>query len=184
MNPVSTPPAADLAQLRAEHAAWSQAQFGDVSAVGPAKHLSKEALEVVAAPCDPIEHADCWMLLWDMQRRAGISDEQLTQAIREKLAVNKARAWPAPKEGEAREHQRGELPAGEVTVADAAGILLTDRSAVLMLAQAYDREDSAQRGEPDPHGHEFQDEEHFKEWQSERIACSEAALIALGGQGR
>lgn len=111
MNRLSTPPAADLAQLRAEHAAWSQAQFGDVSAVGPAKHLSKEALEVAAAPCDPIEHADCWMLLWDMQRRAGISDEQLAQAIREKLAVNKARAWGKTREGEAIEHAHTTSPA-------------------------------------------------------------------------
>lgn len=98
-----------LAGLRAQHAAWSQAQFGDVSAVGPAKHLAKEAMEVAADPLDPIEHADCWMLLWDMQRRAGISDAQLADAIREKLAINQARKWPAPKEGEAREHDRAAL---------------------------------------------------------------------------
>lgn len=98
-----------LADLRAQHAAWSQAQFGDVSAVGPAKHLAKEAMEVAADPLDPIEHADCWMLLWDMQRRAGISDAQLADAIREKLAINQARRWPAPKEGEAREHDRAAL---------------------------------------------------------------------------
>lgn len=98
-----------LADLRAQHAAWSQAQFGDVSAVGPAKHLAKEAMEVAADPLDPIEHADCWMLLWDMQRRAGISDAQLADAIREKLAINQARKWPAPKEGEAREHDRAAL---------------------------------------------------------------------------
>ena len=98
-----------LADLRAQHAAWSQAQFGDVSAVGPAKHLAKEAMEVAADPRDPIEHADCWMLLWDMQRRAGISDAQLAEAIREKLAINQARRWPAPKEGEAREHDRAAL---------------------------------------------------------------------------
>ncbi|WP_224767420.1 dATP/dGTP pyrophosphohydrolase domain-containing protein [Paracoccus yeei] len=98
-----------LADLRAQHAAWSQAQFGDVSAVGPAKHLAKEAMEVAEDPLDPIEHADCWMLLWDMQRRAGISDAQLADAIREKLAINQARRWPAPKEGEAREHDRAAL---------------------------------------------------------------------------
>ncbi|AYF00420.1 DUF550 domain-containing protein [Paracoccus yeei] len=99
-----------LADLRAQHAAWSQAQFGDVSAVGPAKHLAKEATEVAADPLDPIEHADCWMLLWDMQRRAGISDAQLADAIREKLAINQARRWPAPREGEAREHDRADQP--------------------------------------------------------------------------
>lgn len=95
-----------LAELRDRHADWSQRQFGDVSAVGPAKHLAKEALEVAAAPHDPIEHADCWMLLWDMQRRAGISDGMLADAIRQKLDINMARPWPAPQEGEAREHVR------------------------------------------------------------------------------
>lgn len=97
-----------LDSLRAEHAEWSQHQFGDVSAIGPAKHLAKEALEVADAPSDVIEHADCWMLLWDMQRRAGISDADLAAAISQKLAINKARVWPAPKEGEAREHKRDE----------------------------------------------------------------------------
>ena len=97
-----------LDSLRSEHAEWSQRQFGNVSAIGPAKHLAKEALEVADAPSDVIEHADCWMLLWDMQRRAGISDADLAAAISQKLEINKARVWPAPKEGEAREHKRDE----------------------------------------------------------------------------
>jgi hypothetical protein len=101
-----TPPDDRLRQLRSDHAEWSQAQFGNVSAIGPAKHLSKEALEVAADPTDVIEHADCWMLLWDMQRRAGITDDALTEAIGAKLAINKARKWSEPKEGEAREHSR------------------------------------------------------------------------------
>jgi ParB family transcriptional regulator, chromosome partitioning protein len=95
---------ARLSLLRAEHAKWSQETFGDVSAIGPAKHLAKEALEFAAKPTDVSELADCQMLLWDMRRRAGISDEVLAQAIRIKLAVNQARLWPAPKEGEPLEH--------------------------------------------------------------------------------
>ncbi len=43
-------------------------------------------------------------LLWDAQRRAGISDEQITPAMVEKLAVNKKREWPEPKDGEPRLH--------------------------------------------------------------------------------
>ena len=100
--------ARELDHLRGQHAEWSERQFGPVSAVGPAKHLAKEALEVAAAPADATEHADCWMLLWDMQRRAGISDADLATAIREKLAINMARDWPPAKEGEAREHIRGD----------------------------------------------------------------------------
>jgi len=95
---------ARLSILRAEHAKWSQETFGAVTAIGPAKHLAKEALEFADQPTDVSELADCQMLLWDMQRRAGISDEALAQAIQIKLAVNQARQWPAPTEGEPIEH--------------------------------------------------------------------------------
>lgn len=91
-------------QIRREHAAWSQATFGDVGPVGSLKHLSKEALEAAAEPGDLSEWADMQFLLWDAQRRAGISDEQITLAMKEKLAVNKKREWPEPKDGEPRLH--------------------------------------------------------------------------------
>lgn len=97
-------PAPDRDQVRREHAEWSQATFGDVGPVGPLKHLSKEALEAVAEPGDLSEWADMQFLMWDAQRRAGITDEQITQAMIEKLAVNKQRDWPEPKDGEPRLH--------------------------------------------------------------------------------
>lgn len=90
--------------VRREHAAWSQATFGDVGPVGPLKHLSKEALEAAAEPGDLSEWADMQFLLWDAQRRAGISDEQITQAMIKKLAINKVRQWPEPEDGEPRLH--------------------------------------------------------------------------------
>lgn len=90
--------------VRSEHAEWSQSTFGDVGPVGPLKHLSKEALEAAAEPGDLSEWADMQFLLWDAQRRAGITDEQITLAMIEKLAVNKARTWPEPKDGEPRLH--------------------------------------------------------------------------------
>lgn len=97
-------PAPDREQVRSEHAKWSQATFGDVGPVGPLKHLSKEALEAAAEPGDLSEWADMQFLLWDAQRRAGITDEQITQAMIEKLEVNKQRSWPEPKDGEPRQH--------------------------------------------------------------------------------
>ncbi|CAH5093455.1 hypothetical protein AI2912V1_1994 [Klebsiella pneumoniae] len=97
-------PAPDREQVRREHAEWSQATFGNVGPVGPLKHLSKEALEAAAEPGDLSEWADMQFLLWDAQRRAGITDEQITQAMIEKLAVNKQRSWPEPKDGEPRLH--------------------------------------------------------------------------------
>lgn len=99
--PLSAP---ERDQVRQEHAEWSQATFGNVGPVGPLKHLSKEALEAAAEPGDLSEWADMQFLLWDAQRRAGITDEQITQAMIDKLAVNKQRSWPDPKDGEPRLH--------------------------------------------------------------------------------
>ena len=108
-------------QIRREHAEWSQATFGDVGPVGPLKHLSKEALEAAAEPDDLSEWADMQFLLWDAQRRAGISDGEITAAMEEKLKVNMARQWPEPKDGEPRQHIQNDwqscnhlLPIGEL----------------------------------------------------------------------
>lgn len=91
-------------QVRREHAEWSDKTFGDVGPVGALKHLSKEALEAAADPSDPLEWADMQFLLWDAQRRMGISDEFITRAMIEKLEINKSRQWPEPKDGEPRLH--------------------------------------------------------------------------------
>lgn len=103
-------PASERDQVRIAHAEWSQATFGNVGPVGPLKHLSKEALEAAEQPGDLSEWADMQFLMWDAQRRAGITDEQITQAMIDKLAVNKQREWPEPKDGEPRLHIKG-LPA-------------------------------------------------------------------------
>lgn len=105
----TAPPASERERIRREHAEWSDATFGNVGPVGPLKHLSKEALEAAADPSDPLEWADMQFLLWDAQRRMGISDEFITRAMIEKLAVNKKREWPEPKDGEPRLHIK-ELP--------------------------------------------------------------------------
>lgn len=97
-------PAPERDQVRQEHAEWSQATFGNVDPVGPLKHLSEEALEAAAEPGDLSEWADMQFLMWDAQRRAGITDAQITQAMIDKLAVNKQREWPEPKDGEPRLH--------------------------------------------------------------------------------
>ncbi len=97
-------PAPEREQVRREHAEWSQTTFGNVGPIGPLKHLSKEAQEAAAEPGDLSEWADMQFLLWDAQRRAGITDEQMNQVLMENLAVNKLRSWPAPKDGEPRLH--------------------------------------------------------------------------------
>lgn len=83
-------PAPERDQVRREHAEWSQATFGNVGPVGPLKHLSKEALETAAEPGDLSEWADMQFLLWNAQRRAGITDDQITQAMIEKIGCEQA----------------------------------------------------------------------------------------------
>ncbi|HHH9942502.1 dATP/dGTP pyrophosphohydrolase domain-containing protein [Escherichia coli] len=91
-------------QIRHEHAKWSDSTFGCVGPIGPLKHLSKEALEAAAEPDDLSEWADMQFLLWDAQRRAGISDAEITAAMEDKLKINMERQWPEPKDGEPRLH--------------------------------------------------------------------------------
>ncbi|HFO5035885.1 TPA: dATP/dGTP pyrophosphohydrolase domain-containing protein [Escherichia coli] len=99
-------------QIRHEHAKWSDSTFGCVGPIGPLKHLSKEALEAAAEPDDLSEWADMQFLLWDAQRRAGISDAEITAAMENKLKINMERQWPEPKDGEPRLHikERGNYP--------------------------------------------------------------------------
>lgn len=115
-------PASERERIRREHAEWSDATFGEVGPIGPLKHLSKEALEAADDPSDPLEWADMQFLLWDAQRRMGISDEFITRAMIEKLEINKSRQWPEPKDGEPRLHIK-EQPApvvpDEWTIQDA-----------------------------------------------------------------
>lgn len=120
-------PASERERIRREHAEWSQATFGDVGPVGPLKHLSKEALEAAADPSDSLEWADMQFLLWDAQRRMGISDEFITRAMVEKLAINKSRQWPEPKDGEPRLHikEKSELMLPEIEC-DICGHVSTD----------------------------------------------------------
>lgn len=106
-------PVPERERIRREHAEWSDATFGGVGPVGPLKHLSKEALEAAADPSDPLEWADMQFLMWDAQRRAGITDKQITLAMVEKLEINKSRQWPEPKDGEPRLHIK-EQPASVV----------------------------------------------------------------------
>lgn len=100
-------------QIRHKHAKWSDSTFGCVGPIGPLKHLSKEALEAAAEPDDLSEWADMQFLLWDAQRRAGISDAEITAAMENKLKINMERQWPEPKDGEPRLHikEPGNSPA-------------------------------------------------------------------------
>jgi len=89
-------------------AEWSQTTFGtdaERGAIGPLKHLEKEAREAQEA-LDPVEIADCLFLVFDAARRRGLTLDQLLDAAEWKLEVNKMRKWNKPTSVEPVEHVR------------------------------------------------------------------------------
>lgn len=76
---------------------WSRDTFGPPSFRGPAsavEHLKRECDEVLAAPRDTSEYADLLILVFDAAWRAGLSYEDLYEAVAEKQQVNQLRKWP------------------------------------------------------------------------------------------
>jgi hypothetical protein len=70
------------------------------------RHLEKEARETQAAPDDIEEYADCFLLILDAARRAGISPQQLVEAAQRKMVINRQRTWPRPVDDQPVEHVR------------------------------------------------------------------------------
>ena len=105
-----------LMRLMNRHAWWSRRTFGPddkIGPVGPMKHLAEEALEAAEAVNDPVEYADCLLLLLDGIRRAGLTLEQVIEAGQGKMDINENRVWPEPKDGEPRNHVRDTDPEDE-----------------------------------------------------------------------
>ena len=98
-----------LLLLAKDQSDWSQATFGTDQERGPLgalRHLEKEARETQAAPDDIEEYADCFLLILDAARRAGISPLQLIEAAQGKMVINRQRSWPRPVDDQPVEHIR------------------------------------------------------------------------------
>ena len=81
-------------QIRHEHAKWSDSTFGCVGPIGPLKHLSKRRSGSRSRTRRSQRSGlICSFLLWDAQRRAGISDAEITAAMEDKLKINMERRW-------------------------------------------------------------------------------------------
>ena len=94
-------------QLQDEIANWSDATFGEGRpASRPLNHLAKEVLELIEAPDDQMEYADCLILLLDAFRMAGGSADELIETCYRKLEINKKREWGTPDENGVVEHIR------------------------------------------------------------------------------
>ena len=85
-----------------EQRVWSQETFGKDTERGPIgalKHLeleAREAQDAVGTPEIREELADCFLLLFDAARRAGMSAGELVDEAVKKMAKNKKRKWQVP----------------------------------------------------------------------------------------
>lgn len=98
-----------LLELAADQSEWSQATFGSDQERGPLgalRHLEREAREVQADPGNAEEYADCFLLILDAARRAGLSPLELIRASSQKMDINRARKWPRPVDDHPVEHIR------------------------------------------------------------------------------
>jgi dATP/dGTP diphosphohydrolase len=94
-----------IQQLQDEIADWSDSTFGaGRPATTPLHHLAKEVAELIEAPQDRMEYADCLMLLLDAYRMSGGSADDLIDACYQKLAINQKREWGQPDENGVVEH--------------------------------------------------------------------------------
>lgn len=75
---------------------WSQETFGIDSECGPLsalKDLELEAREAQQNPTDKEGYVECFLLILDAARRAGIKPEQLVEAAQEKMKKKKRNAY-------------------------------------------------------------------------------------------
>lgn len=102
---------------------WCRATFGKAperGPTGPAKHLVKEAKELLEAlgpegqltsqAAIESELADCQILIWDIAYRCGLDFEGLAGVTKRKLAVCRTRNYSKPAGDEVCEH----LPEPEI----------------------------------------------------------------------
>lgn len=83
-------------ELQSDIGVFSDGVFGKSDPVAKLRHLAEEVQELIEAPQDRMEWADCTILLIDAARKAGLSMDDLHKAARDKLEINKKRKWGKP----------------------------------------------------------------------------------------
>jgi len=78
---------------------WSKNAFPDADSIKHIIKLKNEAQEVIEAPYDIKEYADCIIALLAAAYKADISFFELVEAVKNKLEVNKNRKWTKLSDG-------------------------------------------------------------------------------------
>lgn len=94
----------DINDLQHELKCWTEKQFPNRDTASICAHLRKETYEVLEAPKDVMEYADCMMLLLDAASYNGVRSSDIVRACYEKLAINKDRKWGEPNDQGFVEH--------------------------------------------------------------------------------
>lgn len=108
------PSSEDFNKFWIEQGTWSNKVFGPEikrGPVGPLKHLEKEAKEAYGETDktkQQEEIIDCFFLVIDAARRAGLTPETFFYCAFWKLEINKNRQWHKTSSDEPVEHVRGE----------------------------------------------------------------------------
>ena len=80
---------------------WQDETFPDATALSKVEHLREEVEELavdVALDLNSktMEFADCFLLLYGAAAKAGMSYEDICNAIDEKMSINRKRKWGKP----------------------------------------------------------------------------------------
>lgn len=89
----------ELPSLLIEIGQWAQVTFPDEGVAGKLIHLKEEVQELIDAPNDRDEWADCFLLLFDAARKQGLSFNDVANAINLKFQKNKLRTWTQDQPG-------------------------------------------------------------------------------------
>ena len=72
---------------------WSKSAFPDANSIAHIIKMKHEAQEVIEAPYDTKEYADCLIALVAAAYKADICLFELIEATKDKLEINKKRKW-------------------------------------------------------------------------------------------
>ena len=80
----------EIKELQKEIREWADSVFPDRTVGSAALKLYEEIGEMIRNPGDASEHADIYIMLFDI---SAMYDIDIAEAIREKMAKNRSRSW-------------------------------------------------------------------------------------------
>lgn len=97
----------DLQKFQNDITEWANTTFGNNRQPSSViAHLAKEVIELSEQPYDIEEYADCFILLLNASKLAGVNVQQLLEAAESKMEINRHRKWGKPDENGVVEHLR------------------------------------------------------------------------------